>query len=306
MSGQLAAVVTSSLVAQTNGERADAALGSLTVNPQLVAAAQAKADDMARKGYFAHTSPDGTTSWQWLRDAGYRFAYAGENLAVNFSDSRDVTDAWMRSPTHRANILNGRFTEVGIATAVGEYKGKEAVFVVQMFGTPAAGSAGPSAVPVPADAAGQPARTVSAERTAVLGVETGTLVPIEPEPAAGPAAALQPESTAADPVPAPAAAVRAEGVEPAAIAPAPAESDPLPSAAGSPRTVQRAAYALASVLLLAAVALAARAEFRKHHARHAFAAVALFLAMGALLAATDRFLFPAPTIGGDVPVADSA
>ena len=48
---------------------------------------------------------------------------AGENLAVNFSDSQDVTNAWMNSPEHRANILNGDFTQIGIATAQGTYKG---------------------------------------------------------------------------------------------------------------------------------------------------------------------------------------
>ena len=48
-------------------------------------AAQAKADDMATKGYFAHTSPDGKNSWYWFKQAGYTFTYAGENLALDFS-----------------------------------------------------------------------------------------------------------------------------------------------------------------------------------------------------------------------------
>ena len=65
------------------------------------------------------------------------FAKAGENLAVNFYESHDVVDAWMRSPSHRENILNKDFTEIGIGTARGVYQNKEAIFVVQMFGTPA-------------------------------------------------------------------------------------------------------------------------------------------------------------------------
>jgi hypothetical protein len=57
-------------------------------------------------------------------------------LAVNFVDSEDVTDAWMKSPSHRANIVNYNFTEIGVAMAKGQYKGSEAIFVVQMFGRP--------------------------------------------------------------------------------------------------------------------------------------------------------------------------
>ena len=69
--------------------------------------------------------------------AGYDFSSAGENLAVNFSDSKDVIDAWMNSPEHRANILSNKFTEIGVATAMGTYEGSQVVFVVQEFGTPA-------------------------------------------------------------------------------------------------------------------------------------------------------------------------
>lgn len=132
----LSAVVSSVLVDLTNNDRAAEGLHGLAVNPTLVAAAQAKADDMARHGYFAHNSPDGKTPWYWLAEAGYQFLYAGENLAVFFGDSADVERAWMNSPAHRANIMNGNFTEVGIATAEGVYQGQSTVFVVQMFGTP--------------------------------------------------------------------------------------------------------------------------------------------------------------------------
>lgn len=105
-------------------------------NDLLSAAAQLKANDMAAKGYFAHVSPDGKTPWYWIDKVGYSYDYAGENLAVNFIDSADVSNAWMASPTHRANILNPVFKEVGTATAVGTYKGRNAIFVVQLFGTP--------------------------------------------------------------------------------------------------------------------------------------------------------------------------
>jgi hypothetical protein len=95
-----------------------------------------KANDMATKGYFAHTSPEGLSPWYWFKQAGYDFVYAGENLAVNFSDSAEVDKAWMNSPGHRDNILNTKYTEVGIATANGMYQGRPTTFVVQEFGRP--------------------------------------------------------------------------------------------------------------------------------------------------------------------------
>lgn len=132
----LAAVVSSVLVDLTNADRNNEGIHGLSVNPVLVEAAQAKANHMASNGYFSHNSPDGKTPWYWFGQAGYEFAYAGENLAVFFGDSEDVARAWMNSPSHRANILNSNFTEIGIATAEGYYQGSKTVFVVQMFGTP--------------------------------------------------------------------------------------------------------------------------------------------------------------------------
>jgi uncharacterized protein YkwD len=133
---QLAAVVVAMLVDYTNDNRRDYDVPELSVNDQLVVAAQMKANDMVENGYFAHYSPDGTSPWHWIQTAGYDYKHAGENLAVNFVHSRDVTDAWMDSPTHKKNMIDARYSEIGIATARGTYKGKDAVFVVQMFATP--------------------------------------------------------------------------------------------------------------------------------------------------------------------------
>lgn len=133
-STNFAAIFATVLVDQTNSERSADSLGMLTTNPQLEVAAKLKVEDMVAKGYFSHNSPDGKTPWYWFEKVGYDYAAAGENLAVNFTDSKDVTQAWMRSPAHRANILSGNYTEIGIATAKGTYKGKSAIFVVQMFG----------------------------------------------------------------------------------------------------------------------------------------------------------------------------
>ena len=135
-SDYFAAIFASVLVQETNDERSIANLGALTTNQKLVQAAQMKADDMATRGYFSHVAPDGKNPWYWFKQVSYNYAAAGENLAVNFTDSKDVTEAWMHSPSHRSNIMGENYTEIGIATAHGTYKGKEAIFVVQMFGRP--------------------------------------------------------------------------------------------------------------------------------------------------------------------------
>ena len=132
----LAAVISGVLTTLTNEQRIANNLPTLSPNELLEKAAQMQADDMATKGYFAHTSPDGKSPWYWLELAGYEYSYAGENLAVNFFESEDVAKAWMNSPKHKSNIIKKNFTEIGIATSTGMYKGKNAVFVVQFFGTP--------------------------------------------------------------------------------------------------------------------------------------------------------------------------
>ena len=126
------------LVDYTNDDRSTEQYGHLAISTTLEKAAQLKANDMATKSYFAHNSPEGKNPWYWFEQAGYEFSYAGENLAVNFDDSLDVNKAWMKSPGHRANIMNKNFTEIGIATAEGMYEGRRTVFVVQLFGRPAA------------------------------------------------------------------------------------------------------------------------------------------------------------------------
>lgn len=132
----LALVVDAELVAETNKNRAAEKLTALKINPLLRQAAQLKARDMAEKGYFDHIGPDGKSFVGWLNEVGYLFRSAGENLAINFQDSKEVVSVWSNSPTHRTNILNKKFTEVGAAAADGYYRGQPAAFVVQFFGQP--------------------------------------------------------------------------------------------------------------------------------------------------------------------------
>ncbi|MBP6856456.1 MAG: hypothetical protein KBC42_01485 [Candidatus Pacebacteria bacterium] len=135
-SSLLGNIYTAVLVDLTNDTRVSENKTPLIVNPQLEFAAQLKASDMVSKNYFAHTSPEGITPWYWFKKAGYSFSYAGENLAVGFVQSEDVNNGWLNSPTHKANIIDEHFTEIGIATMKGVRKGKDAVYVVQMFGKP--------------------------------------------------------------------------------------------------------------------------------------------------------------------------
>ncbi|USN88628.1 MAG: hypothetical protein H6780_04035 [Candidatus Nomurabacteria bacterium] len=122
----------------TNEERAMNHAAPLQRNAVLDEAARLKAEHMAKYEYFAHFSPDGVSPWHWFDKAGYRYAFAGENLAIHFTDSDEVVEAWMNSPAHRQNIVDQKYTEIGVGTAKGEYEGYKTVYVVQLFGAPAA------------------------------------------------------------------------------------------------------------------------------------------------------------------------
>ncbi len=164
----LASVLPGALVALTNHDRAAKGLAGVTENSLLDQAAQAAASDMANKGYFSHISPGGTTPWQWLNLVGYEYSYAGQNLAMNFTDSQSVEMAWVNSPTHRANIEKSQYTEIGIGTANGIYKGKETTFVVEFFASPAAASAPTLASSVEV----KPPQKTSVNSVQVLGAQT--------------------------------------------------------------------------------------------------------------------------------------
>jgi hypothetical protein len=129
-------IKTGVIIAFTNEERQKENIPELIENPVLAEAATLKAEDMAQKGYFAHYSPEGISPWFWFSQKGYVYEKAGENLAVLFNDSKQVVNAWMNSPSHRANILKEGYTEIGIGTAEGIYKGKSTTFVVQFFAKP--------------------------------------------------------------------------------------------------------------------------------------------------------------------------
>lgn len=119
-----------------NKARQSAGIPILAENSLLEQAAQAKALDMLKNDYFAHTSPQGATPWSWLEKSGYTYKYAGENLAMNYKTAESQQKAWMNSATHKKNILNSLYTETGVAVAKGKLDGDEITLTVELFGTP--------------------------------------------------------------------------------------------------------------------------------------------------------------------------
>ncbi|MBZ9572982.1 hypothetical protein KJA17_02275 [Patescibacteria group bacterium] len=124
------------LIELTNGEREDLGINILEENPQLNKAALLKAQDMINKDYFSHQSPKGVTPWYWFQKADYDYQLAGENLGIGFLDSEEIHQAWKNSPSHKANLLNSNFQDIGIAVLKGEFEGNETTVVVQLFGSP--------------------------------------------------------------------------------------------------------------------------------------------------------------------------
>ena len=120
----------------TNEARKKEGLSELRQNEALSQAALAKAKDMFKNDYFAHTSPEGVTPWHWIKRSGYSYTLAGENLAINYDTASAQQKAWMKSPTHRANILHKDYQEMGVAVVEGKIDGKEARVTVQVFAKP--------------------------------------------------------------------------------------------------------------------------------------------------------------------------
>lgn len=138
--GFTSSVTIDEVVRATNETRAGAGLKALSYNEKLADAARRKAANMFEENYWAHNSPSGKSPWVWFGAAGYNYIYAGENLAKDFGNTDRLMDAWMASPTHKDNIVNRKYSEIGVAVVPGTLQGQETVLVVQLFGTTSAGS----------------------------------------------------------------------------------------------------------------------------------------------------------------------
>lgn len=167
------------LQSSTNQQRAAGGLGTLAINAALSSAAQAKANDMVSRNYWSHNTPDGQEPWVFMDGAGYKYQKAGENLAYGFTNSDDTVAGWMNSASHKANMLDGDFTEVGFGFANSENfnnNGQQTV-IVAMYGKPQVLAANN-----PAPAAPQPAPvapTASQPATAAPAPEAPPTAPAE-------------------------------------------------------------------------------------------------------------------------------
>ncbi len=128
-----------SLLQATNKERAANGLPLLNLDEQLMEAAQTKAADMVARDYWSHDTPDGSPPWTFLEAVRYRYLKAGENLAYGFKTSAGTVNGWMNSPSHKANMLDPIYTEVGFGYVNSnnyQHAGQQTV-VVAMYGAPA-------------------------------------------------------------------------------------------------------------------------------------------------------------------------
>lgn len=135
----------SRILSYTNIERIAKSLKPLTQDSVLDAIALARADDLFTNQYFEHESPDGKSASDVAKQLGYDYLLIGENLALgDFGSDQGIVTAWMNSPGHRANILNDKYDELGVAVKTGFFKGERNTIAVQIFARPLADCPQPS------------------------------------------------------------------------------------------------------------------------------------------------------------------
>lgn len=128
--------MTKKVVDLVNKERVNRGLQPLAIDAKLTDCAQAKAQDMVNKNYFAHNSPTYGSPFNMMEQWGIKFTAAGENIAEGQRTAEEVMTSWMNSPGHRSNILSDSFADIGVGVA----KDKNGVlYWSQMFMRPAIG-----------------------------------------------------------------------------------------------------------------------------------------------------------------------
>lgn len=174
--GYASQISPSEVIRLTNIKRSESGLSPVTFSQTLTDAAKEKGEHMLANDYWAHTAPDGTEPWFFFTKHGYKYRYAGENLARDFTNPQSAVEAWMASPSHRDNMLSAKYQEIGVAVVEGDLAGSDSTIVVQLFGTQL--SAVSQSVPVAkANVEITPTKTVAL----VVNSPTPTLTP-SPEP----------------------------------------------------------------------------------------------------------------------------
>jgi uncharacterized protein YkwD len=111
--------ITAELITLANQQRRAAGLPGLSEHPSLATAAQGQSMDQARRALMTHAGSNGSNAGARIAFMGYRWSAWGENVAAGQTTPRDVMNAWMNSPGHRANILSSTFTDIGVAAVAG-------------------------------------------------------------------------------------------------------------------------------------------------------------------------------------------
>ena len=131
----LAEINSQTIVNLTNEERQKAGAKPLIINQSLNEAAYQKGRAIFTYQLFQHNFSDRKFS-SWIKDAGYNYNYVGENLAIDFATNEGIVTAWLKSPSHRKNLLNENFSDIGVAVLEGSFRGQNTTLVVQIFGSP--------------------------------------------------------------------------------------------------------------------------------------------------------------------------
>jgi len=122
----------SEIISITNVARTGQGIKPLHPNPQLMRAAEAKAQAMLSANSWGHNTPN-ETPWVFIDESGYIYMYAGENLAKDFDSPEKVVEAWLNSPSHRQNLLNQNFTETGVAVVEAAYQNRPKTTLVVQY-----------------------------------------------------------------------------------------------------------------------------------------------------------------------------
>jgi len=133
VSGSLNAPVQRQVLALVNENRRRGGCDGLTLDRRLIVAANRHAADMARRGYFAHRSPNGEGAGDRVEDAGYDWSRYSENIARGQDSPAEVVNGWMNSPGHRENIMDCRLHQMGVGLA---FDRENTAYWVQDFATP--------------------------------------------------------------------------------------------------------------------------------------------------------------------------
>jgi hypothetical protein len=203
------------LMARVNAERTNRFIPALIANSKLNAAANIKSSDMLERSYFSHQDPEGDYVWPIIEAQGYKpYQSLGENLAMDFSTASGVVSAWMNSPGHRANILDTKFEDQGMAAVYGEFEpGHSTYLVTNLFGTllkKVAGTQQPAPTPAPVPAPAPTPTPVPAPAPAPKPTPAPVPAPV-PTPTPAPMPTPTPEP--GTPVPTPTPAVNPDSTE---------------------------------------------------------------------------------------------